>query len=134
MPLRALNLLLVEPQSLIRSTVVAVSRELRLPRIDEASTINAAVVRLQRASYDGVLLSLDEHEAALTLLQRLRAGQYLSAPDVPVAVMASSCNAETAALMKQHEVGRVLLKPFKVKTLLETIGAMGEQVLQRETA
>lgn len=134
MPLRALNLLLVEPQTLIRSTVVAVARELHLPRIEDVSNINAASLRLSTTRYDGLLLSLDDQAAALALLQRLRAGQLVTPADTPVIVMAASCNAETAALMKQHGVSRLLLKPFKVKTVLESIEALSWQVLQREMA
>ena len=134
MPLRALNLLLVEPQSMVRSTVVAVARELRLPRIDDTSSVETARLRLATTRYDGLLLSLDEQEPAIALLERLRAGETVSPADAPVVVMAARCDTGLALTLKQLEVSRLLIKPFKVKTLLETIEALAEQVVQRETA
>lgn len=133
MPFRALNLLLVEPQSLVRSTVVAVARELQLPRIDEASHIEAAAQRLARVRYDGLLLALDEQAPSLALLARLRAGELISPPSTPVIVMSAGCSTELALRMKELEVSRLVLKPFKVKTLLESIQALAAQALQQET-
>jgi DNA-binding NarL/FixJ family response regulator len=134
MPYRALNLLLVEPQSLIRSTAAAVARQLRLPNIDEVGGVDAAAQRLVRVRYDGLLLSLHERRAALELLDRLRAGRLLTPADAPVVVMSAFCDTELALLLKQHQVSRLVLTPFKVKTLIETIEALAEQALQRETA
>lgn len=134
MPLRALNLLLVEPQSMVRSTVVAVARELRLPRIDDTSSVEVARQRLACTRYDGLLLSLDEQDRAIALLERLRAGELVTPADTPVVVMVAGCNTGLAMTLKQLEVSRLLIKPFKVKTVLETIDALASQVLQRETA
>lgn len=131
MPLRTLNLLLVEPQSLIRSTVVSVARELRLPQIDETASVELASQRMARVRYDGLVLSLEDEARALLLLERLRTGQLASAPDLPVIVMSPGCSTELALRMKQLEVSRLLLKPFKVRTLLESIEAVAEQALQR---
>ncbi len=134
MPLRALHLLLVEPQSMVRSTVVAVARELRLPRIDDTSSVETARQRLSSTRYDGLLLSLDEHERAIALLEQLRAGELVTPADAPVVVMAAGCTAELALTLKQLEVSRLLIKPFKVKTVLETIEALAQQVVEREAA
>lgn len=133
MPLRSLNLLLVEPQSLIRTTVVSVARQLHLPQIEAMSNIEVAAQRLARVRFDGLLLSLEDEARALALLRQLRAGELASAADLPVAVMASGCSTELALAMKQLDVGRLLLKPFKVKAVLETVDAMARQALQQET-
>lgn len=134
MPQTALNLLLVEPQSMVRSTIVSVARQLNLPRIDDTSSVEVARQRLACTRYDGVLLSLDERDTAIALLERLRAGELVTPADTPVVVTASGCNTELALTLKQLEVSRLLLKPFKVKSVLETIEALAAQVLQRETA
>lgn len=131
--MRALNLLLVEPQSLVRSTVVAVARDLRLPRIDDTSNVDVARQRLAGTRYDGLLLSLDEPERAVALLTQLRAGTLATPADTPVVVMVAGCSTELALTLKQLEVSRLLIKPFKVKTLLETIEVLAKSVLQRET-
>lgn len=129
-----LSLLLVEQQSLVRSTVVSVARQIDLARIDEATSIEAAEQRLARKRYDGLLLSLDETACALALLARLRAGKLHAVPDMPVVVMTASCNAELAEQVKRHEVRRMLIKPFKVKTLLQSIEALGQQPVDSQPA
>ncbi len=134
MPYRAFNLLLVEPQSLIRSTAASVARQLRLPHIDETSSVEGATQRLERSSYDGLLLSLNEQERALALLGRLRAGELATPAAVPVIVMSAGCSTELALRLKQHQVSRVVLTPFKVKTLIESIEALAAQALQRAQA
>ena len=129
-----LNLLLVEPQWLIRSTVVAVGRSLDLPRIDEAASIESAIQRLLGNRYDGLLLSLDDREPALALLEKLRAGGFASPAQVPVVVMSADCDMDLARRMKQHDVSRVLLKPFKVKSVLESVDGLVGEARRRKTA
>ncbi len=129
-----LSLLLVEQQFLVRSTVIAVARQIDLARIDEATTIEAAEQRLARQRYDGLLLSLDETAGALDLLSRLRAGEFEALPSTPVVVMTASCSAELAEQVKRHAVRRLLLKPFKVKTLLQSIESLGRQPAENVTA
>ncbi len=120
--------LLVEQQSLVRSTVAAVARQMNLARIDEASSIEAAEQRLAGRRYDGLLLSLDEPTRALALLARLRTGELNGYPGLPVVLMAETCNVDLAAQIRHHEVKRLLLKPFKLKVLLHTIEALTAQV------
>lgn len=132
MPLRVLNLLLVEPQSLIRTTVVAVAKELHLPRIDATSSIEVAAQKLARVRYDGLLLSLDDQARALAVLERLRGGQLTSPAELPVIVMSAGCSTELALRIKQLGVSRLVLQPFKVKTLLESIETMARQALQQQ--
>jgi CheY-like chemotaxis protein len=90
-------------------------------RIDEATSVASAEQRLMIKRYDGLLLSMDETDTALALLARLRAGGLPAPARLPVLVMAASCDAVLAAELKRHEVRRVLIKPFKAKTLLQSI-------------
>jgi DNA-binding NarL/FixJ family response regulator len=128
------TLLLVEQQSLVRSTVAAVARQMDLACIEETSSIDAAEQRLSRARYDGLLLSLDEQVPALALLARLRAGESNSDPDIPVILMAHACDAELAVQVRQHGVRRLLLKPFKLKLLLQTIETLSQQIRDGQPA
>lgn len=115
------QLLLVEPHQLVRSTVAAVARDLRLARIEQATSVEAAGQRMRLARYHALVLALDDTDAALALLARLRAGELASSADIPVIALASGCSAELARQLKTHQVRRLLLKPFKVKLLLESI-------------
>lgn len=129
-----LAVLLVEPQWLIRSTVVSVGRTLDLPRIDEASSVEAACQRLANQRYDLLLLSLDDREGALALLEQLRAGGFAPRAGVPVVVMTAVCDVELARRLKQLDVRRAIIKPFKVKTVLESIEAIVAEAQHRESA
>jgi CheY-like chemotaxis protein len=128
------TLLLVEQQSLVRSTVAAVARQMNLASIDETSSIDVAEQRLARERYDGLLLSLDEPVRALALLARLRAREFSNLPDLPVILMTTACDAELAAQVRQHGVRRLLIKPFKLKLLLQTIEALSEQISECQPA
>jgi DNA-binding NarL/FixJ family response regulator len=134
MPNRPLTLLLVEQQPLIRSTLVAVARQIELAQIEETASIDIAEQRLRYKTYDGLLLSMDETTRALNLLQRLRDGELSGCRMLPVVAMAASCNAELVQQMKRHEVRRLLLKPFKVKELLQSIETLGEHILSSQPA
>lgn len=128
------TLLLMEQQSLVRSTVAAVARQMNLACIEETSSIDAAEQRLARTRYDGLLLSLDEPAPALALLARLRAGEMISDADLPVILMTSACDAELAAQVRQLGVQRLLIKPFKLKLLLQTIEALSRQIRDGQPA
>jgi DNA-binding NarL/FixJ family response regulator len=119
-----LTMLIVEPQSLLRRTLVSVARELRLATIHEASSVAAAGRMLAQHRLDAVFIALDEDGEAFELLARLRSGQSRSERDVAVAVFASDCSAATAVRLKQLGVRRMLLKPYKIKSVLETIAGL----------
>lgn len=121
---RLLQLLLVEPDFLLRRTVASVARELGLAQVQEATSIDRAALDLSKMSFDAILASLDPQGEALTLLDGLRAGNFLSDSAAPLAVTADGCDPRLAARLRQLEVRRLLLKPFKVKSLVETISGL----------
>ena len=118
------RLLLVEPSALFRRTVVLVARELDLADIDEASSHEAARMAAAEQAYDGILLDLDDGLQGMDLLQQLRHGKTRSPSNTPVAVMVAACDASTVALLRQQGVQRILLKPFKVRSLLEVVATL----------
>lgn len=121
---QSIALLLVESQSLLRSTVASVARDLELARVDEVSSIDAAETRLARKRYDALLLSIEELVPTLHLLRRVRDGDFHGSADLAVVAMSHACDAELAEQLKLFEVRRLLLKPFKVKLLLQSIEAL----------
>jgi hypothetical protein len=116
-----IELLLVEPQFLVRRTVAAVARDMRLADPREVTTIEQAEALLASASFDALFLSLDEEAAALELMARVRNGDTKCARDIPIAVTAAACATPLAMRLKQLEVRRLLLRPFKVKGVLDAI-------------
>ena len=115
------TLLLVEPDSLIRRTVVGVARTLALADIRESSTYEAAESLLQMRAFDGLIVALSDTGDGLQVIERLRAGTLKCPRDCPVIVMTARCDELRARTLLDLGVRRVILKPFKVRTVLESV-------------
>lgn len=115
------DILLIEPDGLVRSTVASVCHELELARVHQAASLTLGEQLLTSLRVEGLLLSLHEGEAALALLGRLREGAYPCAARIPVAVMSATCDAALLARLKELEVRRFLLQPFKLRDMVHTI-------------
>ena len=129
-----IELLLVEPQFLLRRTVAAVARDMRLANPKEVTAIELAESLVAIYRFDALFLSLDEEEAALALMARVRQGDTRCARDIPIAVTAAACSTPLALRLKQLEVRRLLLRPFKVKGVLDAIAALREPAPERAQA
>ena len=119
-----IDLLLVEPQFLLRRTVAAVARDMRLATPKELTSIEQAAALVATRAFGALFLSLDDEAAALELMSRVRNGDTKCAPHVPIAVMAAACDTPLALRLKHLEVRRLLLRPFKVKGVLDAIAAL----------
>ena len=119
-----IELLLVEPQFLLRRTVAAVARDMRLANPKELTSIEQADVLVALRAFDALFLSMDEEAAALELMDRVRNARTRCAADIPIAVTAASCSAPMALRLKQLDVRRLVLRPFKVKGVLDAIAAL----------
>ena len=84
--------------------------------------MRTAQQHLAAQGFLGVIVSLDEAQAAVALLEQVRDARFAVDAQVPVAVTTDQVNASTAAVkMKALQVRRVLLKPFKVRDVISTI-------------
>ncbi len=117
----SVNVLLIEPDSLIRSTVSSVCRQLEIVRVHEATSLTMGEQWLTAWPADGLLLSLVDGEAGLELLGRLRAGKFRCEANIPVAVMASACDPQMLGRLKELAVRRFLLQPFKLRDVIQTV-------------
>ncbi len=115
------DILLVEPSSLTGSIIVSTARQLNLPAVRQVNSVRNAQQQLAGKDFSGVIVSLEEMEAAIALLEQVRSAQFSVAADVPVAVTTAQVDASTAVQMKALQVRRVLLKPFKVRDVIATI-------------
>jgi CheY-like chemotaxis protein len=114
-------LLLLEPDGLVRGTVSAVCRDLGLAHVLQVSSCASALEALREQRVQACMLSLTDRQPALELLQRLRRGELCCAPDIPVAITASEIDVALAQSLKELQVRRMLLKPFKVRDSIATI-------------
>ena len=119
------RLLLVEPQFVLRRTVATMAREMGLAEVHEATSAALAERLLFERRFDALLIALDDEGEALKLVGRLRSGESPYPADLPVAATAGSCDVELALRLKELDVRRLLLKPFKVRGMLEAISALG---------
>lgn len=123
------NILLVEPVTLLRRTVALTIRSLGLAAITEAATYPVARQEAGRRTFDGAVIAVDAATAGevcegLTLLQRIRSGKSASAPSIPVAVLVEACDATLLQVLRDCKVNRVLIKPFRARDVIDTVGAM----------
>lgn len=116
------QLLLIEPDRMVRSSVSSVCRGMDLAQVHQAATLAIGQQMLQAQRMDAVLVSLAEGEAALSLLARLRESQ----PRLQMAVMASSANAAIVQQLKALGIRRLLLQPFKIRDVVLTVEALCE--------
>ena len=117
----SVQVLLIEPDGLVRGTVASVCRELEIVRIHPATSLTMGEQWLQTWQADGLMLSLADPAAALDLLSRLRAGDFRSEARIPVAVMAPACDADMLKRLKELDVRRFLLQPFKLRDVIQTV-------------
>lgn len=125
-PRRRKTLLLMEPQFMMRRTVTAVARQMDLADIVEVASVDAAQRLLGGKHFDGLLIDLGEDQSGLDLVRRVRDGGTSCLPKLPVALMADRVDAATVGTIKSLEVQRLILKPFKVKTVLEAIEVLAK--------
>ncbi len=122
--IRRKQLLLVDPHSLFRRTVAAVARELNLADVHEASSHEAARQMLQSQHFDALMLDIGESLSALAIVQDVRGSGTVSDAAMPIVLTAESCDLATLTLFKQVQVRRIMLKPFKVKTVLDAMSEL----------
>lgn len=123
--LEARSVLLLEPDYLLRRTVVASARSLFNVDITECSRYENAEALVRSHRYQGLILALDDHsDQVLTLIQKLRAGELLPAHDSPVALMCYEPDRRRAEIITALNVQRIIIKPLKVKLILGAMAAM----------
>ncbi|MDE2617409.1 MAG: hypothetical protein KGL73_10355 [Burkholderiales bacterium] len=119
------SVLLLEPDYLLRRTVVAAARSLFDVDITETSRYENADALTRSHRYQGLILALDDdNDQVLTLVQKLRAGELLPAHDSPVALMCYEPDRRRAEIITALNVQRIIIKPLKVRLILGAMTTM----------
>jgi len=126
------HVLLVEPANLLRRTVSLTLRDLGSAEVTEAATYPTAQQMCDQRRFDGVVVALEwpqpsDAHRGLTLIQQIRSGECACPASIPIAVLVESCNAELIGLLRSCGVSRILIKPFRVRDVIDTIDSMKEQ-------
>lgn len=118
-----MRMILLEPEVLLRRTVAMTARSLGMAEIHEAASVKLAQRMMQERVFHGAVIALDDgaqlQDYDLSLLDEVRKGHTASPADMPIAVMAGRCDAALVQALRQRQVNRVILKPFRARLLLE---------------
>jgi CheY-like chemotaxis protein len=150
MPKPPVDMLLVEPVTLLRRTVSLTARSLGLGDVHEAASMAMALKLLNGKRFHGAVIALQpaaaganeprsdaaevSSEAAasgpstpeyqeLALIDAVRGGLSACHRDMPIAVMVEQVSPELVALLRERKISRVILKPFRARDLLDAFAA-----------
>lgn len=118
------NVLLAEPDVLLRRAVVKVAGELGLAHVLGAPDVHSAVPLMESHPFDAIIVALDRGGDAMDLLTLLRCGQYRSAPSTPVAVLAGPGREGDAARLSSLGVRERLQATYTARSVLDTLARL----------
>ncbi|WP_139019290.1 response regulator [Acidovorax sp. NO-1] len=121
------RILLVEPQFVLRRTMVMVARDLGMVDFHEASSVGRARALLATGAYEGLVLDLQEGPQALELLSELRQGRFATPRDARVVALAGGGSPVDAERLQGLDVVRVLDKPVRISELLDAVVGVQEE-------
>lgn len=121
------RILLLEPQFVLRRTIVMVARDLGVVDFHEASSVGRARTLLADETYSGMVLDLAEKSEVLALLADLRQGKFATLRDAPVIVLAGDGESDEAEKLQALGVTQVIGKPVRISQLLGAIADVREK-------
>ena len=126
------DILLVEPSNLLRRTVSLTVRSLGTAEVTEAATYQTAQQVAELRRIDGAVIALEwpprgDTCEGLTLIHQIRLGRCVSAPAIPIAVLVESCDTALLQLLRASDISRILIKPFRVRDVIDTIASMRDR-------
>ena len=133
------DVLLVEPAHLLRRTVALTLRSLGTAEVTEAAAYPTAHQICERRRFDAAVIALEWPQPGdalrgLTLIQQIRSGECACPAAMPIAVLVESCNTELLQILRSCGVSRILIKPFRVRDVIETIDGMRGQARASATS
>jgi len=108
--------------------VALTARSLGMAQVQEAASLALARQMLREQPFDGALIAIDAGDAFdLSLLDQVRQGASASRADIPLAVLAARCDDALLAALRQRGIERIVLKPFRARTLLEAFSVLTQR-------
>ncbi|HEY8608511.1 MAG TPA: response regulator [Noviherbaspirillum sp.] len=122
-------MLLLENDPLLRRTVVLTARSLGIGEVHETGSPAIARRLLREHAFSGAVIALDFGERKIAeydlgVIDAIRENE--GCRDIPVAVLVDYCDVQLLQALRQRAVTRVILKPFRARTLLDTFIAFHE--------
>ena len=122
--------LLVEQLLVMRQAIALTASSLRIGEVHQSGSVALALPMLEAMPFDGIVMTVDQdgEEKArafdYAVLERIRDGRIASKPDVPIVVLTAACDASFVTDMRALGIERILVKPFRARTLLEALARM----------
>lgn len=116
---------LVEPQFVLRRTIVMVARDIGGVSFAEATSVHRARALLMEEAFDGLVLDTSEGQVAMDLLADLRIGLFHTRADAHVIALAEATDSDHERELQKLGVKQVLHSPVKIRLLLDAIGSEG---------
>lgn len=108
------QVLLVEPQFVLRRTLCSVGTELGLAEVTEALSMDAAQTKLKLGTFDALILGGIEASVLTLLVTQIRSGQASCPADTRIVVMLSPGASVTREALEHMGVDAVVEPPFRV--------------------
>ena len=124
------QMLLMEPEPLLRRTVALTARSLGVGTIYEAANAVAALRVLNERVFHGAVIAIEygpQQADDLALLDQLRGGKTASDPTIPIAVMAERVDAALIQALRERRVTKIIVKPFRARVLLDAFSEFAGQ-------
>lgn len=124
--------LLVEQSLVMRQTIALTAGSLRIGEVHQSGSVSLALPMLESMAFDGIVMSIDQdgEEKArafdFAVLERIRRGETASKPGLPIVLLTSACDAAFVEAMRGLRIERILVKPFRARTLLEALTRMSD--------
>ncbi|MFC5461501.1 response regulator [Massilia niabensis] len=123
------RILLVEPANLLRRTVSLTMRSLGTAEVTEAATYATAFQTCQVRRFDGAIIAVDWPSVGgtckgLALIHQIRTGQCAIGRSAPISVLVEVCDNELLGMLRADKITRILIKPFRVRDVIDTIDTM----------
>jgi CheY-like chemotaxis protein len=124
----SLRMLLVEPKPLLRRTVSLTAHTLGLGSIREAASVAEATRLLRDIPFHGAVIAIDCETCAgpdysLELLDLVRDGLSASVSTIPIAVMVEHATTTLLRELRERDISRVIIKPFRARVLLDAFAS-----------
>ncbi len=122
--------LLIEQSLVMRQTIALTAGSLRIGEVHQSGSVALALPMLESTPFDGIVMAVDQdgEETArasdYALLARIRDGRTASKANLPIVVLTAACDASFVSTMRALNIERILVKPFRARTLLEALAGM----------
>lgn len=111
---------------MLRHIVATTARTLDIGHVYEAASEATAMRLLNEKVFHGAIIAVGPKQTNpqaydLSVLDSVRMGATASDPGLPIAVMVEQCSIDLLASLQLLAVSRVIIKPFRVRVLLDAI-------------